>query len=123
MKNKYVCITFQSFFIFPESQKMYQPNHPQSSQIYCSAPNPFNGNYFSRDLEPQTEVDFCPEEGYLPPDPALYNFYSPEQQFMQPPQKPRYTFLRRINKMNWDLLNSVDVSTIARNGETASAEG
>lgn len=41
---------------------------------------------------------------------------------MQPPQKPRYTFLRRINKMNWDLLNSVDVSTIARTGDTASVE-
>ncbi|OHT11079.1 hypothetical protein TRFO_04014 [Tritrichomonas foetus] len=92
-----------------------------SSQPYCSAPNPFNCNYFSPDLQPQPEFEYEQEQGYMPPDPALYNFYSPEQQFMQP-QQPRYTFLRRINKMNWDLLANVDVGTIARNGDTASVE-
>ena len=83
-----------------------------ASQPYCAAPNPFNCNYFSPDMQPQTEMDMEPEEGYLPPDPALYNFYSAEQQFMQMPQQPqppRFTFLRRIN-------------TIARTGDTASIE-
>lgn len=96
-----------------------------ASQPYCAAPNPFNFNYFSPNMQPQTEMEMEPEEGYLPPDPALYNFYSPEQQFMQlqqQPQPPRFTFLRRINKMNWDLIANVDVGTIAKTGDTASIE-
>lgn len=96
-----------------------------ASQPYCAAPNPFNFNYFSPNMQPQTEMEMEPEEGYLPPDPALYNFYSPEQQFMQLPQQPQpphFTFLRRINKMNWDLIANVDVGTIAKTGDTASIE-
>ena len=96
------------------SQPQQQPQQP-----YCAAPNPFNCNYFSPELQPEIEQE---QEGYLPPDPALYNFYSADQQFMQMPQQPRYTFLRRINKMNWDLLANVDVGTIARNGDVASVE-
>lgn len=106
---------------------MFAPQHPgaPSNQPYCAAPNPFNCNYFSPDMQPQAGMEMEPEEGYLPPDPALYNFYSPEQQFMQMPQQPQpppFTFLRRINKMNWDLIANVDVGTIARTGDTASIE-
>ena len=85
----------------------------------CAAPNPFNGGFYPQPSEPEHE------QGYPPPDPALYDYYATDptiQAFMQAQQKPQFTFMRRINKMNWDLMANIDVGTIARTGDVASIE-
>jgi hypothetical protein len=82
-------------------------------------PNPFNQSYFPPISEPE------PEQGYLPPDPAFYDYYGTDpalQAFAQSQQKPHFTFMRRINKMNWDFLGNIDVGAIARTGDVNSVE-
>jgi hypothetical protein len=81
--------------------------------------NPFGGAYFQPRADPE------PEQGYLPPDPAFYDYYSTDptlQAFAQSQQKPQYTFMRRINKMNWEFLGNIDVGAIARTGDLGSVE-
>ena len=84
-----------------------------------AVPNPFNAGFYPHAQEAE------PEQGYPPPDPALYDYYASDPQmqaFMQAQQKPQFTFMRRINKMNWDLMANIDVETIARTGDVASIE-
>jgi len=40
----------------------------------------------------------------------------------QPNTNPPYHFVRRINKMNWEMMGNIDVGTIAKNNDVASID-
>jgi hypothetical protein len=87
--------------------------------------NPFCGSYFPSEIPVALTPEAEPEPGYPPPDPAFYDYYASDpamQAFAQAQQKPRFTFMRRINKMNWDFLDKIDVGTMARTGDVGSIE-
>jgi hypothetical protein len=88
-----------------------------------AASNPFNVGYFPAGVSTVPEPE--QEEGYPPPDPALYNFHASDplmQGFFQPQQKREFQFARRINKMNWELIGNINVGQIAVTGDVASVE-
>ena len=107
---------------------MYDSN-PQINPPIYEGVNPFKGiqqRFVPQIGEvPSENTSFEPEEGYPPPDPSLYDFYASDpsmQAYFKSQCPPQFTFARRINKMNWDLISKIDVSTIARNGDFASIE-
>jgi hypothetical protein len=70
-------------------------------------------------------VEPKPEEGYPPPDPAFYDSYVWDQvmqAFAQVQQKPQFPFMRRIDRMNWDFLDKIDVGAIARTDDVTSID-
>lgn len=101
---------------------MDDPMNLNYMQRPSGPPNPFTSGYYpGAAMAPESE----PEQGYPPPDPALYDYYASDpamQMYMQSQQKQQFTFMRRINKMNWDLMGNVDVGTIARTGDVSSVE-
>ncbi|KAH0792581.1 hypothetical protein GPJ56_003415 [Histomonas meleagridis] len=107
---------------------MYSQN-PQINPPIYEGINPFKGTQqrFVPQMGdvPTENPSFEQEEGYPPPDPSLYDFYASDpsmQAYFKSQCQPQFTFARRINKMNWDLISNIDVSTIARNGDFASIE-
>lgn len=90
----------------PPPQGFVSPSDPQ---VFGCSPQPQIGNMNQFISESQQQMVNFP---YIDPN--------QQQQYQQ--QNIPYYFMRRINKMNWDMMANIDVATISKTNDTVSID-